>query len=243
MSSVGKQDNIFEDGNLSGLPFTFNQEVTEVFEDMILRSVPGYQTSLRLITQYTKNYYQPETNCYDIGCSLGASSLSILQARQDAKIIAIDNSEAMIKECRKRFEKFSQFKSINFIQEDVMESELDNASLVVVNYLIQFLDLNQRETLFKKIYKALLPGGLLLLSEKVHYKNSYESNRVFETHHKFKSSNGYSDLEISGKRDSLEGVLITETEEDHILRGIRTGFIHSTKVLSNLNFRTFIFCK
>ena len=142
MSSVGKQDNIFEDGNLSGLPFTFNQEVTEVFEDMILRSVPGYQTSLRLITQYTKNYYQPETNCYDIGCSLGASSLSILQARQDAKIIAIDNSEAMIKECRNRFEKFPQFKSINFIQEDVMESELDNASFVVVNYLIQFLNLN-----------------------------------------------------------------------------------------------------
>ena len=158
MSSV-KQDNIFEDGNLSGLPFTFNQEVTEVFEDMILRSVPGYQTSLRLITQYTKNYYQPETNCYDIGCSLGASSLSILQARQDAKIIAIDNSEAMIKECRNRFEKFPQFKSINFIQEDVMESELDNASFVVVNYLIQFLNLNRRETLFKKIHKALLPEG------------------------------------------------------------------------------------
>jgi hypothetical protein len=42
---MGKQDNIFEKGNLSGLPFTFNEEVTEVFEDMIKRSVPGYRTS------------------------------------------------------------------------------------------------------------------------------------------------------------------------------------------------------
>ena len=159
MSSMGKQDNIFEEGNLSGLPFTFNLEVTEVFEDMIRRSVPGYQTSLRLITQYAKNYYQPETNCYDIGCSLGASSISILKARQDAKITAIDNSEAMIKECRNRFEKFPQFKSINFIQEDVMESELGNASLVVVNYLIQFLDLNQREALLKKSIKPFCQEG------------------------------------------------------------------------------------
>ena len=99
-----------------------------------------------------------------------------MQARQDAKIIAIDNSEAMIKECRNRFEKFPQFKSINFIQEDVMESELDNASFVVVNYLIQFLKPKSAGKHFlKKIHKALLPGGLLLLSEKVHYKNSYES--------------------------------------------------------------------
>ena len=61
MTPMGKQDNIFEEGNLSGLPFTFNQEVTEVFEDMINRSVPGYRTSLRLITLFTKHYYQSDS--------------------------------------------------------------------------------------------------------------------------------------------------------------------------------------
>ena len=75
---MGKQDNIYEAGNLSGLPFTFNQEVAEVFEDMIDRSVPGYKTSLNIIRYLSKKYYQINTNCYDIGCSLGASSASIL---------------------------------------------------------------------------------------------------------------------------------------------------------------------
>jgi|TARA_B100001113_G_scaffold97402_1_gene78352 tRNA (cmo5U34)-methyltransferase len=243
MTPMGKQDNIFEEGNLSGLPFTFNQEVTEVFEDMINRSVPGYRTSLRLITLFTKHYYQSDTTCYDIGCSLGASSLSMLQAKKDVKIIAIDNSEAMIEECKNRFQNLPQSQSIQFLQQDVMEVELDNASIIVLNYLIQFLDLEQRERLFDKIFSALLPGGILILSEKIHYKNSFESNRIFRTHHKFKSINGYSDLEISGKRDSLEGVLITEPEEDHFSRGARAGFKSSTKILSNLNFRTFIFCK
>ena len=49
-----KRDKIFEKGNVSGLPFTFNQEVTEVFEDMIDRSVPGYSTSLKIIQEQTK---------------------------------------------------------------------------------------------------------------------------------------------------------------------------------------------
>tara|TARA_B100001559_G_scaffold154823_1_gene129918 strand:- start:18020 stop:18751 length:732 start_codon:yes stop_codon:yes gene_type:complete len=243
MTPMGKQDNIFEEGNLSGLPFTFNKEVTYVFEDMINRSVPGYKTSLKLITQYTKHFYQPDTKCYDIGCSLGASSLSMLRARKDALIIAIDNSEAMIRECKNRFKKFPQSQSIQFMHQDVMETKMDNASLIVLNYLIQFLDLEQREKIFDKIFKALLPGGILILSEKIHHKNRFESNRVFKTHHKFKSLNGYSDLEISGKRDSLEGVLITETEQDHFSRGERVGFKNSRKVLSNLNFRTLIFYK
>ena len=44
-----KKDNLFKDGNFNDLPFSFNEEVTEVFEDMIDRSVPGYESSLRLI--------------------------------------------------------------------------------------------------------------------------------------------------------------------------------------------------
>ena len=224
---MGKQDNIFEGGNLSGLPFTFNQEVTEVFEDMIDRSVPGYKTSLSLIAHNARRYYQSNTNCYDVGCSLGASSLSILQGAKDAKVTAIDNSEAMIEECERRFKNLTESFHIKFICEDIMDSSLSDASIVVVNYVIQFLDLDQRDTLL----------------EKIHHKNNFESERIFKTHHKFKSSNGYSDLEISGKRDSLEGVLLTECEEDHILRAKKAGFINSEKILSNLNFRTFKFLK
>ena len=243
MRTMGKQDNIYESGNLSGLPFAFNKEVTEVFEDMIDRSVPGYKTSLSLISLFAKQYYQEGTNCYDLGCSLGASSLSILKSIPSARVIGIDNSKAMIEECLSRFETLMTNQSLSFLCEDIMKSELRNASFITVNYLVQFLDLAQRDNLFKKIHKALLPGGILLMSEKVHYENSYESNRIFKTHHKFKSVNGYSQLEISSKRDSLEGVLITESEDDHFLRGRRVGFERSAKVLSNLNFRTLIFFK
>ena len=86
---------------------------------------------------------------------------------------------------------------------------------------------------FKKIFNALIPNGILILSEKVHYENKFENQRIINTHHLFKSANGYSDLEISGKRDSLEGILKTEYEEDHILRARKVGFTRVEKILSN----------
>ena len=240
---MGKQDNIYEKGNLSGLPFSFNEEVAEVFEDMIERSVPGYKTSQSIITLYAKNFYREHTNCYDIGCSLGASSFSILQGANRAKIIAIDKSAAMIDECERIFKNYENPNSLIFLNEDIMESDLQNASVVVVNYLIQFLGLDERDILFKKIFNALIPNGILILSEKVHYENKFENQRIINIHHLFKSANGYSDLEISGKRDSLEGILKTEYEEDHIFRARKVGFTKVEKILSNLNFRTFVFSK
>jgi tRNA (cmo5U34)-methyltransferase len=114
---------------------------------------------------------------------------------------------------------------------------------VVINYVIQFLDLDQRDNLFNKIFKSLLPGGILILSEKIHFDNRFETNRVFKTHHRFKSANGYSDMEIASKRDSLDGVLITEREKDHIKRATNSGFSRVEKILSNLNFRTYKFIK
>ncbi len=98
-----KQDKIYEEGNVSGLPFSFNQEVTEVFEDMIDRSVPGYNTTLRIIKQQTKNHYVEGTNIYDLGCSLGASTSSLLNAlNRKSKVTAIDNSESMVRVCKER---------------------------------------------------------------------------------------------------------------------------------------------
>ena len=148
-----KQDKLFEEGNVSGLPFSFNQEVTEVFEDMIDRSVPGYTTSLNIIQQQTKQFFKEETNIYDLGCSLGASTIALLNAvHGNFKIIAIDSSESMIKACQNRFKEQIKADQINFLNEDILDSEIKNASVVVINFALQFLKIGDRSELFRKIY-------------------------------------------------------------------------------------------
>ncbi len=239
-----KQDKIFEEGNVSGLPFSFNQEVTEVFEDMIDRSVPGYNTTLRIIQQQAKNHCIDGSNVYDLGCSLGASTSSLLNALNGmSKVIAIDNSDSMIKSCIERFSEPIKVGQVNFLQEDISNSEILDASIVVINFVLQFLSIKERVELMKKIYQGLVPGGILILSEKIHFDSKKRTEEISNIHHSFKAANGYSKLEISSKRDSLEGVLVTETESQHLNRAKELGFKDSTKLMSNLNFLTYKFQK
>ena len=241
---MARQDKLFEEGNVSGLPFSFNQEVTEVFEDMIDRSVPGYSTSLNIIQQQTKKHFIEQTTVYDLGCSLGASTAVLLDAvHGNFKILAIDSSESMIKACQNRFKKQIQADQVNFLNEDILSSEINNASIVIINFVLQFLKINERSKLFRKIHKGLVPGGILILSEKVHFNSTRKTAEVSDVYHSFKSKNGYSELEISSKRDSLEGVLITETEDQHIARAKESGFKKPDKLMSNLNLLTYKFEK
>ena len=242
---MGKQDDIFIEGNLSGLPFSFNEEVTEVFEDMIDRSVPGYKTSVNLIDYYSSRYSQDNSYVYDLGCSLGASTIALLDSVSDKniKVISIDNSEAMIGKCNKLLNSYVDEGRLELKLEDINTSEINNASVVVINFVLQFLDRKKRTLLIEKIFKGLNPGGVLLISEKVHFQSDRESKSIFLLHHLFKEMNGYTKMEIAAKRDSLEGVMVTETEEQHFQRMKRVGFRRGEKLMSNLNFATYLFIK
>ena len=82
--------------------FEFNDAVARVFPDMIRRSVPGYGTLITMLGLLAEEYAQPHSNIYDLGCSLGAASLSMRRRipHHDCRIIAVDNSAAMVKQCR-----------------------------------------------------------------------------------------------------------------------------------------------
>ncbi|MBE20542.1 MAG: carboxy-S-adenosyl-L-methionine synthase CmoA [Gammaproteobacteria bacterium] len=234
-----KKDNIFESSNFNDLPFSFNEEVTEVFEDMIDRSVPGYRSSLKIIEELGKRYFKDGTSCYDLGCSLGGATLSLLSAIQgrEGKIYAVDKSNAMISACNK---KFTNFKKVYFLNQDIEATEIKDASIVVLNFVLQFLDTKKRNSLLDKVFSGMRKGGLLVLSEKIHFDNELRNKTLFNLHHNFKFKNGYTQMEISRKRDALEGVLVTDLEEDHNNRLKKLGFRNTRKVMSNLNFLTLI---
>ena len=237
-----KKDSIFKVGNFNDLTFTFNEEVTEVFEDMIDRSVPGYTSSLRLIENLSRKYFIEGTHCYDLGCSLGASSMSLIKAmgKREGKIFAIDNSPAMIAACEQKCADLIKTGKVKFIKQDVNEAQIDKASVVVINFVLQFLNSKDRDGLLKKVFLGMKHGALLILSEKIHFDNKFRNQTIDNLHHQFKSNNGYSKMEISRKRDALEGVLMTDLETLHLKRLESIGFKKVRKVMTNLNFMTLV---
>lgn len=233
------KDKIFSEIIQKPTDFVFDDRVASVFPDMVKRSIPGYPTIIGMIETLTRRYAQSGTNLYDLGCSLGAASFAMLNGltQSGCKIIAIDNSKAMIDRCKKIPLKNSDPAPVEFYCDDVCEFEYKNASVIILNFTLQFISLQKRLSLLKKLYDSLKKGGILILSEKVKFDNKEVNELLIDVYHAFKRSNGYSDLEISQKRTALENVLMPETIDTHLQRLKDTGFM-----TAEVWFQCFNFC-
>jgi len=222
---VDKQDNIYASPLNEMVDFSFDERVVNVFPDMIQRSVPGYGTLLSNIGILAARYAQDDSYCYDLGCSLGAVTLSMRQRIvKDCKIIAVDNSEAMITKAQDILTADKGTLPVELICADIDDVKISNASVVVMNFTLQFIPKEQRQKLIERIYHGLKPGGILVLSEKLAFETAEHDQFHIDIHHDFKRANGYSDLEISQKRSALEKVLIPESLTVHKQRLQKAGF-------------------
>ena len=242
MSDRAGRDRIFARSLSEVRAFEFNEEVANVFEDMISRSVPGYSLILRMIGLYADIFATPGSRIYDLGCSLGAASLVIAgQTRgRDCRIVAIDNSKAMIDRCQRHESRMS---SIEWRCQDIRETELESASMVVLNLTLQFLSPEERPGLIKRIFQCLDPGGVLVISEKIVFEDALENRRMTELYQGYKKTMGYSDLEISQKRNALEKVLLPDTGACHEGRLEEAGFGEIYQCFRGFNFVSYLAIK
>ena len=241
-----KADSIYASPLDELVDFSFDERVVDVFPDMIQRSVPAYGSIISMIGVFTAKYAQKDSQCYDLGCSLGAASLSMRQKihQDNCAIIAVDNSSAMIARAQAIFDADqSSTVPITLIRSDILDVSVEDASVVVLNFTLQFIPLAERLALIKRIYEGLKPGGILILSEKTAFENDASDRFLSDSHHDFKRANGYSDLEISQKRTALENVLIPETLEIHQQRLADAGFSSSNRWFQCFNFISLVAIK
>jgi len=205
-------------------PFAFDADVTRVFEDMIRRSVPGYGLTLQMISVIAGLYAQENSKLYDLGCSLGASTLALAHGikTQGCKIIGVDNSEAMLKQCTQHVA--TSPVPVVLQEANIQDVDISNASVVVLNFTLQFIAKDERLKLLQGIYQGMRQGGVLVLSEKVSFADDFEQQQHIALHEAFKKAQGYSELEVSRKRQSLENVLIPEPVSAHHARLKSAGF-------------------
>lgn len=223
--------------------FRFDQDVVKVFDDMVRRSVPGYDSMIQMIGLIARMYGQDNTNYYDLGSSTGAITLSIAlnNKSKNNQFFAIDSSKEMVEQCEKNLH--SKVDNLQAICDDINQVKINSASIVVLNLTLQFIDVNLRSNLIKKIYDGLESGGILIISEKIHFDDAVTQNQITKLHMDFKKENGYSELEIANKRQAIENVLITETKEQHLNRLRDCGFVETSCFFQCLNFVSFLSVK
>jgi tRNA (cmo5U34)-methyltransferase len=240
-----KRDNLFA-RPLGKVPkFVFDRSVVDIFPDMIQRSVPGYQTIINHTGELADRFVQQDSHIYDLGCSLGASTLAIRERIEgrNARIFAVDNSQAMLDKLATILQTQPSDTDTQLITNDICDIQITNASLVVLNFTLQFVPLARRSELISSIYKGLNPNGCLIISEKLHFEPESLNTLLTELHHQFKRDQGYSDLEISQKRDAIDKVLMPESLSTHIQRLKDCGFKSASPWFQCYNFGSLIAIK
>lgn len=220
------KDRIYREPRSPVSPFEFDEHVAGVFDDMIRRSVPFYQEIIDRQVQLIVRYYRPGTRIYDLGCSNGNLGLALCGRMHEAdfEMIAVDNSVPMLDAYRARLVDMSGRDRIRLQQQDIRRTSIEDASVVVLNFTLQFLTMKERGAVIQNIYDGLCPGAVLLCCEKITHQDPALAELQQDLYFDFKRRNGYSELEISQKREALEKVLVPETMEQHLQRLQQAGF-------------------
>jgi len=233
------RDEVFRNPRHQIVDFVFDETVAAAFPDMIRRSVPGYETVIPISGLIAARHARSGGRCYDLGCSLGATAMAILSQLDtpDCRIIGVDSSAAMLERARALHGDASR---IEWVHADVRDVPIENASVVVMNYTLQFVPSADRLPLLTRIRDAMDPSGVLIVSEKVRFADDWEQDYFDHTHVAYKRANGYSALEVSQKRTALENVLIPDRIEDHEARFRAAGFGRAHVWFRCLNWVSFV---
>ncbi|MDF3931481.1 carboxy-S-adenosyl-L-methionine synthase CmoA [Pseudomonas citronellolis] len=239
---MSESDRIFAQPQAQVADFTFNEDVARVFPDMIKRSVPGYPTIVENIGVLGARFARPHSLIYDLGCSLGAVTQALRRhVKSDGcRVIGVDNSAAMLERCREYLSAqdamYQELLPAELLEADILQLDFQPCSLVALNFTLQFIAPEQRLELLERIRASLLPGGALILSEKLRFSDAAEQELLNELHLDFKRANGYSELEIAQKRTAIENVMRPDTLEQHRERLAQAGFSKVVLWFQCLNF-------
>ncbi|WP_373069486.1 carboxy-S-adenosyl-L-methionine synthase CmoA [Sulfurimonas sp.] len=221
--------------------FEFDEEVAAVFDDMLSRSVPFYDQSQEMTRFFAQKALNDGGLMYDLGCSTASLLISIAKQNKEAKLIGLDNSDAMLEQASKKAHAMGA--DIDLLNADILEYDYKEADVFVSNYTLQFIRPLVREELVKKIADALKKDGVFIFSEKVISHHPKLNKDLIEHYYDFKKKQGYSEYEIAQKREALENVLVPYSEDENIKMAKNAGFSHCEVVFRWANFATFIAIK
>ncbi|MFP7753579.1 carboxy-S-adenosyl-L-methionine synthase CmoA [Thermodesulfobacteriota bacterium B35] len=235
------RDELYRTGSVRE-DFRFNEEVAEVFDDMLDRSIPFYGAVIDAMGEFLRLRLKKGATLYDLGCATGTTLLALARRLEDLELsyIGIDNAPAMLAKARRKAEMFSKGGVIEFRQADITTCPIEGADAIICNYTLQFIRPLLRQEFVRRLHHALAPDGLLILSEKV-ISHAPDLNRQFiEMYHGFKRRQGYSELEIAAKREALENVLVPFSVDENSALLRRAGFSAQEIFFRWFNFASFV---
>jgi tRNA (cmo5U34)-methyltransferase len=200
-------------GHMPTERWAFDQSVTDVFPDMLRRSIPQYEVMRQAVFDIGCAFVKPHTAIVDLGCARGAALAPfITKFGTFNQHLGIDVSQPMLAAARDQFAGEIAGGRVSFASLDLRSSYPQlMASLTLCVLTLQFTPVEHRQRILRDAWRHTVPGGAVVLVEKVLGDSADIGALMIHLYHEQKARNGYTAEEIECKRLSLEGVLVPVT--------------------------------
>lgn len=232
------KDEVFKENFTKPSDFKFSSKVAGVFDDMVTRSVPYYEEMQRMIGELVADHYQDNTTIFDLGCSTGATLIHMNESvPSHIQFTGIDDSPDMLEKCGQKLKELGFERPVKLEVADLNVCvNIENASVVVLCLTLQFVRPINREKLLKIIYNGIVPGGAVIVIEKILAEDSTFNRDFIKYYYDMKRRHHYSEMEISQKREALENVLIPYKLSENIIMLREAGFTQCEVFLNGIIF-------
>lgn len=208
-----KAESKVEDEGYAPDRWAFDDEVTRVFDDMLERSIPQYRVMRRAVFDLACRYWQKNSYVVDLGTSRGEALAPLVdQFGARSRFLGIEVSAPMLEAARERFRGMIDCGVVEVREMDLRTGYPRVPASVTLSVLTMcFVPINYRQRVLADCCASTLPGGCLIMVEKVLGSSAGLDDAMVEVYHSLKSEHGYGQDEIERKRLSLEGVLVPVT--------------------------------
>lgn len=225
--------------------WAFDSEVTAAFDDMLRRSIPGYESMRAACFDVGRRFVVPKTDIVDLGCSRGeALAPFVHQFGAINRYVGVERSAPMLEAARERFRGSTETGLMRLLDWDLRKGyppAIPSLTLCVLT--LQFTPIEYRQEILRGAFKATSPGGALVFVEKVIGSSAEVDRLLVDLYLEGKARNGYTADQIARKRESLEGVLVPVTARwnEDLLAG--AGFRQVDCFWRSLNFAAWVAVK
>jgi len=151
------------------------------FDSHIEKSIPGYRQLIDNIESLSTHILTKHSKFLDVGTSTGKLP-NIINSKIGCLCYGIDNSENLINQ--------GKYENVIYINDDICEYDyVHKYDMITILFTLQFLSIDKRKFILKKLYDSLSNFGALIIAEKFYCKTSKLQDMFTFSYYDFKRKN------------------------------------------------------